>query len=229
MGFGTDRFSDQRTPWGEYAVSISRQTPVGSVIARASRAERFGLSDGLFEVEMYPSFRPGTYGYVSVGVARDDLLYPNYRVATDLYQSVGGGFEVSAGFRRLGFSTTTDIYLGTLTKYTGSWMLTGKAMYVPDFEGPEDSVSLHAVLRRYVRGDGESYWGGGYSHGYSREELGDRFELQGLNADTVRAGAEILVHPRMLVAASASSSRQERANRTPLWQHALAGSLTVYF
>jgi hypothetical protein len=65
MGYGTDRFSDQRTPWNEYTTSLSRQTSVGSVIGRVSHAERFGYSDRLFEVEFYPSFRPGTYGFVS--------------------------------------------------------------------------------------------------------------------------------------------------------------------
>jgi YaiO family outer membrane protein len=229
IGYGGDRFSDQRRPWGEYAVSLNRQTPVGSVIARASRVERFALSDQLFEVEVYPTFRPGTYAFVAVGVARDDLLYPNYRLATDLYQSVGNGFEVSAGFRRLGFATATDIYLGSLTKYIGSWMLTGKAMIVPDREGPEDGVSYHALIRRYVGGSGQSWVGGGYSHGYNREELGDSAELQNVNADTVRANAEILVHPRWLVAATASTSRQERAARSPLWQHSFGASVTVYF
>ena len=76
MGYGADRFSDDRTPWDEYTVSFSRQTPVGSVIGRASHVERFGLSDRLFEVEMYPSFRPGTYGFVSVGFAKDDTALP---------------------------------------------------------------------------------------------------------------------------------------------------------
>jgi YaiO family outer membrane protein len=229
MGYGGDRFSDDRTPWAEYAMSIGRQTPVGSVIARASHVARFGLSDRLFEVEMYPTFRPGTYGFVGIGVAKDDLLYPTYRVATDLYHLVGRGYEVSAGFRRLAFSTTTDIYLAALTKYTGSWMLTGKAMIVPDVEGPEDAVSLHAQVRRYIGGSGESYLGAGYSHGYSREELGDRAELTNLDADTVRANADVLVWSRWLLSASASTSRQERGQRTPLWQHSLGASVTVYF
>jgi YaiO family outer membrane protein len=229
MGYGEDRFSDDRTPWAEYAMSVSRQTPVGSVIARASYVERFGLSDRLFELEMYPTFRPGTYGFVAIGVAKDDLLYPNYRVATDLYQSVGRGYEVSAGFRRLAFSTTTDIYLAALTKYTGSWMLTGKAMFVPDFEAPGDSVSYHAQVRRYLGGSGESYLGAGYSRGYSREELGDRAELTNLDADTLRANADVLVWSRWLLSASASTSRQERAQRQPLWQHSLGASVTVYF
>ncbi len=229
VGYGGDRFSDQRTPWSESAVSLSRQTPVGSVIARVSRVERFDMADQLFEVEAYPTFRPGTYAYVGVGFAKDDLLYPNYRVATDIYQAVGNGVELNAGFRRLGFTSTTDIYIGSVTKYSGSWMLTGRAMFVPDFEGPEDAVSYHALVRRYVGGSGESWIGGGYSHGYSREELGDSAELQNLDADTVRANAEILVHPRWLLAASASTSRQERARLVPLWQHSFGASLTLYF
>jgi YaiO family outer membrane protein len=228
LGWAGDRFSDQRTPWGEYSVSLNRQTSVGSIIARASHVERFGLDDRLFELEMYPTFRPGTYAFVSIGVASDDVLYPGYRVATDLYQSIGHGLELSAGFRRLGFTSTTDIYVGSLTKYTGSWMLTGRAMYVPDTDGPEDAVSYHALVRRYVRGSDQSFVGAGYSRGYSREELGDRAELQNFDADTFRAHTELLVHPRWLLAAAASSSRQERARGT-LWQHSLSTSLTVYF
>ena len=228
LGYSGDRFSDSRTPWSEQAVSLSRQTTVGSVIGRVSRARRFGLSDRLFEIEAYPTLRPGTNAYVSFGVAEDDTLFPNYRMATDLYQSLGHGYEASVGFRRLGFTTTTDIYVATLTKYVGNWMLTAKAFTVPDFEGPEDSISYHGVARRYVRGDGESFVGVGYSRGYSREELADRAELLQLGADTFRANTEILIG-RFIVAASGSTSRQERAGRSTLWQHSLGASLTVQF
>ena len=229
VGYGADRFSDDRIPWGEYSVSLRRQTPVGSVIGRASQVERFGLQDRLYEIEMYPSFRPGTYGFISFGFAKDDTLYPDHRIATDIYQSIGGGWELNAGFRRLAFSTITDIYVGSLTKYTGSWMLTGKTMYVPDRRGPEDSVSFHGLARRYIGGSGESFLGFGYSHGYSRDELADRAELLVLDADTLRASAELLVHPRWLLAFSGSTSRQERAQRQSLWQHSFGASATVYF
>ena len=228
MGYGGDRFSDQRTPWNEYSTSLTRQTPVGSVIARVSQAERFGFSDRLFEVDFYPSIRPGTYGFVSYGRSQDDVLFPNYRMAADLYQSLGRGYEASVGFRRLGFSTTTDIYVGTLTKYKGNWMITGKVFSVPDFEGAEDSVSYHGVVRRYIRGDGESYLTAGYSRGSSREELSDSAELRQLDADTFRAGAEVLFG-RATVAVSGSTSRQERARFGTLWQHAFGASLSVYF
>lgn len=229
IGVTGDRFSDDRDPWAEYAVSLNRETPAGSVIARVSRAERFGLADQLFELEAYPTLRPGTYGFVSFGLAKDDTLFPNYRAAADLYQSLGRGWEASAGFRRLGFTSATTIYVGTLSKYVGNWMLTGKVFSVPDLEGPEDSISYHGVVRRYVRGDGESYVGGGYSHGFSREEIGDRAELAQLDADTYRANAELLLRSRYVVSVMGSSSRQERAARSTLWQHSFGASLTVRF
>jgi YaiO family outer membrane protein len=229
LGYAGDRFSDDRTPWAEYQASLNRQTPVGSLIGRVSRAERFGLDDRMYELEFYPTIRPGTYGFASFGMSSDETLYPQYRVAADLYQSLGKGVEASIGFRRLGFTAATDIYVGTLTKYVGNWMLTAKAFSVPDHDGPEDSISYHAVVRRYVRGDGESFLGAGYSRGFSREELGDRAELQQLDADTFRANVELLFSGRYIVAATASSSRQERAARSTLWQHSFGASITVLF
>ncbi|MBL8137634.1 MAG: YaiO family outer membrane beta-barrel protein [Acidobacteria bacterium] len=228
MGYGGDRFSDQRIPWNEYSTSLSRQTPVGSVIGRVSHAERFGFTDRLFEVEFYPTFRPGTYGFVSYGRAKDDTLFPNYRMAADLYQALGRGFEASVGMRRLSFSTNTDIYLATLTKYTGNWMITGKVFSVPDYAGPEDSLSYHGLVRRYIRGDGESFLSAGYSRGASREELTDSAELLQLDADTFRAGADVLVG-RMFLSISGSTSRQERARNGTLWQHSFGASVSVFF
>jgi YaiO family outer membrane protein len=228
MGYGGDRFSDGRTPWSESSVGLSRQTPVGSVIGRVSRTSRFGLSDQMYEVEFYPTVRPGTYGFVSYGRARDDSLFPDFRMAADLYQSLGRGYEASVGVRRLAFAATTDIYLATLTKYAGNWMLTGKVFAVPDYEGPQDSVSYHALARRYIRGDGESFLSAGYSRGRSREEIADRSELALLDADTFRAGAEVLVG-RTVVAVNGSTSRQERARLGALWQHSFGASLSVYF
>jgi YaiO family outer membrane protein len=149
-------------------------------------------------------------------------------MAADVFQSLGRGFEGSLGFRRLAFSSTTDIYLGSLTRYVGNWMLTAKVFSVPDFEGPEDSVSVHGLVRRYIRGDGESFLSAGYSRGSSREELTDRAELQQLDADTFRAGAEVLFG-RTVVAVSGSTSRQERVRGGTLWQHSFGASFSVYF
>jgi hypothetical protein len=107
-------------------------------------------------------------------------------------------------------------------------MITGKVFSVPDYEGPEDSLSYHGLVRRYIRGDGESFLTAGYSRGSSREEMNDSAELRQLDADTFRAGAEVLFG-RTVVAVSGSSSRQERSRNGTLWQHSFGASLSVFF
>jgi YaiO family outer membrane protein len=221
-----DWFDDNRATWTESAFTLGRQTPVGTVLARTSYAERFGMSDTQFEIEAYPRIRAGTYGYVNVGGSVDRALYPRSRVGLELYQSLGRGFEASAGWRRLDFSTDTNIYVGTLTKYTGQWMLTGRAFYVPG--DLKDSTSYYGVVRRYFGSDGTSFWGVSYGHGFSREEIRNASDLFLADSDTVRAEFDARLGRRLRAAASGGTSRQERPIG-PLRQHTFSGSLRVEF
>ena len=143
VAYAYDSFSDGRAAWRETRYSITRQTRIGSVIGRFYHAKRFGLSDRQVEVEMYPRFREGTYAYVSGAFAPNPVLFPGYRVGVDLYQSLGAGFEVSAGFRRLQFDDTVNIYVGSLTKYKGNWMLTGRVFATPRALGTSISAPRH--------------------------------------------------------------------------------------
>jgi YaiO family outer membrane protein len=221
-----DWFDDDRATWKESAFTIGRQTPVGTVLARTSYAERFGMTDTQFEIEAYPRIRPGTYGYVNVGGSVDRALYPRSRVGLELYQSIGRGFEASAGWRRLDFSTDTNIYVGTLTKYAGQWMLTGRAFFVPGEQ--KDSSSYYGVVRRYFGGDGTSFLGVSYGHGFSREEIRNASDLFLADADTIRGELDTRIGRRLRAAASGGTSRQERPIG-PLRQHTFSGSLRVEF
>ena len=87
-----------------------------------------------------------------------------------MYQSLGKGFEVSGGARYLDFGSITEIYVGTLTKYIGNWMLTGKVYHVPA-ERDLDSTSYHGGFRYYFGSDGTSYVAVNYGHGFSQEEV----------------------------------------------------------
>ena len=135
---------------------------------------------------------------------------------------------MSGGYRRLAFANNTDIYLSTLTKYAGNWMLTGKVMYVPD-DVQGDAWSYHAQVRRYFGAAGTSYVGGGYSHGFSREEPRGAGDLIRVDADTVRVQAELDVTDRVRVALAANTSRQERALLEPLWQTTFGAGLKLRF
>ena len=224
VSYTLDSFNDNRESWQETSLTLGRETPIGSVIVRGSHADRFGLQDRQLDVEFYPTFRAGTYAFVGFGVAEDEILYPKNRVSMDLYQSLGRGFEISGGFRQLNFNETTHIYLATLTKYAGNWMLTGKAFLVPN-ETFGDSWTYHGIVRRYFGASGTSFAGIGYSHGFSREEVRSSLDLLRVDADTIRGQAEI--GDRVRLAMSASTSRQERAAREPLWQN--TGSLGLTF
>jgi YaiO family outer membrane protein len=223
-----DRFNDGRGAWHEQFLSLSRQTPIGALVFRGSRAERFARRDEQFEIEFYPTFRPGTYAFIGVGAAPDRTLYPETRFSADLYQNIGRGFEVSGGYRRLDFGTVTNIYLATLTKYVGNWMLTGKLYHVPG-AGRLDSNSGHVVARRYFGSDGTSFVGIGFSHGLNREEIRGLGDLATLDHDTLRGQVDALVHPRMRLQFDLSTSRQERAVNAPLWQTTLGAGMSFRF
>jgi YaiO family outer membrane protein len=227
-GFTRDTFNDEREPWQEFGLSLGRETPVGSLIVRGSQADRFGLTDQQVDVEFYPTFRAGTYAFVGVGFGADQVLYPEYRMSFDLYQSLGRGFEVSGGYRRLQFADATDIYLATLTKYAGNWMITGKVFLVPD-QQLGDAWSYHGVVRRYFGAAGTSFIGAGYSHGYSREEPRGAGDLIRVDGDTVRGQAEIDFTDVLGVSVAASTSRQERPLLEPLWQTTFGAGLTIRF
>ncbi|MEO7276273.1 MAG: YaiO family outer membrane beta-barrel protein, partial [Vicinamibacterales bacterium] len=226
--YGSDAFSDHRELWREYSVALTRLTPHGSVIVRANEARRFGLKDQMAEIEFYPKIRPGTYAFVGLGGDLDSVLYPSYRVAFDLYQSVGGGFEVSGGVRRLGFTEATNIVVGTVSRYVGNWMLTAKVFHVP-VEGPLDSTSYHGAVRRYIRGDGSSYVGLTYSHGFAREEIRNAADLTTLDSDTIKGEVDQLFARRLRLFATGGTSRQARQVNGTLWQTSFGGGFMVLF
>ena len=226
--YSVDSFSDGRDAWHEYVTTVTRLTGRGPVSVKANQAHRFGLGDRSLEVEAYPRLGAGRYAFLAVAAAPDSTFYPSHRIAFDLYQSVGRGFELSGGFRRLGFTEAASIYAGTLSKYVGKWMVTGKIFRVAG-EGPFDSTSYHGVVRRYVRDDGASFVGLTYSYGFSRDEIRNLNDLGALDSDTIRVELDQHLARRFRLIASGGTSRQESSSRGPLWQTTVGGGLMVRF
>jgi YaiO family outer membrane protein len=224
----SDSFSDGRDRWLEASAAIGRRTPVGSVVVRASRADRFARSDSQVEVEAYPRFRPGTYAYVAFGGGTDSTLYPETRVGAELYQALGRGVELSGGWRRLAFSEVTNIYVGSLTKYTGPWMVTGRVYHVPGPLGVDDSTTWQGQVRRYFGRGGTGFAGAGYSRGLAREEIRNSADFLTLGSDTVRGELDAPLGRRLRVLLWGGSSRQERAAAV-VWQHTLGVGFDVSF
>lgn len=225
--YSIDSFNDGGDPWHEFSVSAGRQTAHGSFIFRGTNASRFGYRDQLVEFEAYPRLRAGTYAFVSVGAATHRDLYPEYRAAFDLYQSVGRGVELSGGYRRLQFTEPVSIYVGTATKYVGQWALMERVYFVPGDES--NSWSFHTETRRYFGSAGTSYLAGTYSHGFNREEprgVGDSIRLR---SNTVRGQLNLDGSARTRFTITVSTSRQERALRVPLWQTTVTAGTAYRF
>jgi len=225
--YSLDSFNDGGDPWHELALSVGRETARGPVSFRGTSATRFGTRDQLVEIEAYPTFTTGTYAYVSVGAATRGDLFPDYRLAFDLYQAVGAGLEVSGGYRRLEFAAPVSIYNAGATKYLGPWALIERVSLVPGDES--NSWSFQSETRRYLGSAGTSFLAGAYSYGFNREEprgLGDSIRLR---SNTLRGQASLDVSPRTRVLVTVSTSRQERMLNTPLWQTTVSAGTAYKF
>jgi YaiO family outer membrane protein len=220
-----DAFSD-RVAWRETQISLSRRTPLGTMLVRGSRAERFGLSDSQIELEMYPRLRPGTYAYVAGAYSPNARLYPQYRYAADLYQSLGGGFEGSAGFRRLSFGSGVNIYVGSLSKYYGNWLFTVRVFVTPDSAGT--SRSVHASFRRYFGGRG-TYVGLRYGRGAWREELLNLNDFEVLNSNLGAAEATVILGGHLELDLAGSYGNEDRVGQRGLRESSISAGLGFRF
>jgi len=82
-----------RAPWREEQVQLSRQTGLGSVIARFSQAGRFSIVSQQVEIDAYPHIRPGTYAYLNVGYSSDAAVYSRYHFAAG-----SAGYLIAASY-----------------------------------------------------------------------------------------------------------------------------------
>ncbi|MDQ3069031.1 MAG: YaiO family outer membrane beta-barrel protein [Acidobacteriota bacterium] len=220
-----DGFSD-RDGWREAQMSLGRVTPAGSILLRGVRAERFGLADHQIELEMYPRIRPGTYAYVAGAYSPAADLFPRRRYVVDLHQSLGAGFEASAGVRRLSFGDGVTIYAGSLSKYYGHWLFSGRMFLTPGDTGT--SRTAHASVRRYF-GDRGTYAGVRYGRGAWREEILNVNDLEALASDVGAAEAVFLIGRRLELNATGSYGREDRLGRGGLRRYSLSSGIGFRF
>jgi len=217
-------FNDGRARWSEWQGQITAHTSHGSYIARFSRADRFSESSYLAELETYARLRPGTQLYLNGGYSYDAALYPRTRFGAEIFQSLPGGFEMSAGYRRLNFTSSVDIYTGSVTKYKGNWMFVARGFFVPDSAGT--SATIRVGARRYFQ-DADNYAGFWYSHGASPTEVRNVSDLSILHANSYSAEYSKVLHRRVTILARVGYANEERLY-FPNLQHYLM-VLSIYY
>ena len=223
-----DWFSDGRSGQHESVLSFSNPTPLGSVLARVSRADRFSLVSYQTELEFYPHIRPGTYGFVNVGYSYDANLYPRYRVGADLFHNVGHGYEVSGGYRHLGFTGGVDIYTFSLAKYYKNFLFTGRGFVTPGAPGTSGTALFSA--RYFLGNEGlHDYVELRYSRGASPAQARTTEDILVLSSNRWILAYDKVVHNRFSLQFSGGAGQSERAGLANLWQYTLQGALYYRF
>jgi len=175
----SDWFKGDVGTWNESQMSLKRATRLGSVIATFSRADRYDLHSDLAEISIYPHIRPGTYAYLGFGYSYDATLYPTYRLGAEIFQSLPHGMEGSAGYRRFRFGGITNMYTGSLGKYWGKWLFSGRFFLSPDALGTTHSLNFSA--RRFF-GEAGDYMDFHAGTGPSEFDPRSRRDLEALSA-----------------------------------------------
>lgn len=211
LSYRHERFDQIFDPWNFMEFSLSRQTNLGAIIGRVQYANRFATNGVQFNIDAYPVIYSGLYAYISAGFS-DSSIYPGTRFDLSLYKSLPWAMELEGGIRYLKFSSSeTEIYTFSLSKYWGSYLLTGRTNIIPYSGDISQSVGL--LARRYF-GDADTYFGlsGGYGSAPSEVQFAE--DLNGLTSWSVSAEAQYLLGNRFLIGASGGYDSEEFTNFT---------------
>jgi YaiO family outer membrane protein len=221
-------YSDGRTPLRQSSLSLRAPTPVGSIIGTETRADQFSLASYQTNLEFYPHFRPGTYGYLEFGYSADGNLYPGYRGSADLFQSIGNGFEVSGGYRHLQFSSGVDIYAFAIAKYRGNWLFTARGFLTPGDPGPSGTALFSA--RRFLGSEGRhDYLEFRFSQGASPALANTIGEVQTLASSSFHATLDKVIRGKWVLLGNGGMDLEQRVGLENLRRYQLEGSVYYRF
>ncbi len=200
-----DTYFGDISPWNTFSVYGRTRTDLtGSLIARVTNSSRFDANGTLFELDAYPSLGKNAYAYLNVGGSTASF-FPKLRFGASIYYNLPKAWEVDAGYRYLGFSEVTNIYTGSVGKYTGNWWLNVRVNLIPDDSGISTSGNFQA---RYYFKTAEDFFSIQLSTGVSPDEE-TRDQSQLLNSYRARIGYQQLVTSRFMIFGYSGYSRDE--------------------
>ena len=221
-----DSFSGGRSPWQETRFSVGRQTPVGSVIGRVYRADRFGYTDHMFEIEMYPRFRPGFYAYVSAARSDQSALFPSFRFGTERLQERRGRLRGLPGLP----PPAVHPGRGHLRRVAHE-VLAELDVHRPRLRDPQrpGDVGLHARHGPEVRrGRDRAMSGSATDVAAYRDEVRTIADILVLGSDTL-AGEIVKPVGAFELSLGATLSREGRAGLSDLWQFGVTTDVAYRF
>jgi YaiO family outer membrane protein len=181
-----DLYSSVFDPMQYHTLKYKRQTKYGSIISKINFNRRFQENGFQFEVDMYPKIVKGLYAYLNFGMA-DTFLYPDIRYGAELFKSLPKSLEISVGFRALKYSSTTNIYTGSLGWYIGNAYWSFRTYITPGDAGSSKSGTLN--YRKY-RSDADNYFSISVGTGFS--PLINQFDFGGNEESIIKLKSQKL-------------------------------------
>jgi YaiO family outer membrane protein len=160
-----DYYSTIFDPMQYHSLKINRRTKYGSIIARANFNRRFNKNGMQYEIDAYPRITKGLYGYLNIGFSNASI-FPNLKYSAELFKMLPKSFEVSLGFRTLKYTTTTNIYTGSIGWYKGNNYFSFRPYLTPGDNGVSKSGAF--TYRKY-RSNADNYLGFIVGLGFSPE------------------------------------------------------------
>lgn len=151
----------------ENSLALRHYTELGSIAIERLGQERFGYSDQAWAVDAYPRLWQGAYANLRYQRTSSPDLYPARAWRAELYQNVGGGWELAASRDFLGFGSGVRIDGISAGKYWGNFFARWRHQEVRS-----DSSSGRGdrfFVRYYYEGDADHYVEANVSRGRSED------------------------------------------------------------
>lgn len=147
------------------SLSLRRYGEWGSIAVERLGLSRFGYSDQAWAVDAYPRLWQGAYANVRYQRSVSPELYPAHSWRAELYQNVGGGWELAASRDVLGFGSGVRIDGLSAGKYWGNFFARWRHQQVKS--DASSGSGDRFFVRYYYEGDADHYVEANLSRGRS--------------------------------------------------------------
>ena len=143
-----ESFTSRLSAWQRHTLSLQRRVAWGAITGEAFVARRFDRWERGGAAEAAATTWRGAYVDARVAASPGALVVPRLDASAELYQGVGGGWELAPGVRVMRYaSTDVPVYSLAAGRYVGDWYLRARATAAPQSGGVGAGGAF--VVRRY--------------------------------------------------------------------------------
>ena len=145
-----------RGTWLESRLAVGGRAGGLAGLAEAGVVERYGQAAAFVGADLYPTLADGAYANVRARWAPGSDVTARLDLAAEAFVALGGGWEGSAGARRLAFADRAVVAASASgARYAGPWYVRGQVSAVPD--GGRVPVSARLLVRRLDGDEGGAF------------------------------------------------------------------------